>query len=71
MTFTPDGTVLKNLPAIAGISEDMDSVLREGRSHGVENGNLLQYSCLENSMDRGALQAAVRGFTKIQTQLSD
>ena len=71
MTFTPDGTVLNNLPAIAGISEDMDSVLRSGRSHGVENGNLLQYSCLENSMDRGALQAAVRGFTKIQTQLSD
>ena len=35
-----------------------------GRFHGEENGNPLQYSCLENSMDRGAWQAAVQGVTK-------
>ena len=35
-----------------------------------ENGNLLQYSCLENPMDRGACQAIVHSVTKSQTQLS-
>ena len=35
-----------------------------------ENGNLLQYSCLENPMDRGACQATVHSVTKSQTQLS-
>ena len=35
-----------------------------GRSPGVGNGNLLQYSCLDNSMDRGARQAAVNGIIK-------
>ena len=35
------------------------------------NGNPLQYSCLENSMDRGAWWATVHGVTKSQTQLSD
>ena len=38
---------------------------------GVGNGNLLQYSCLKNSMDRGAWQATVQGVTKSQTRLSD
>ena len=41
-----------------------------GRLLGVGNGNLLQYSCLENSMDRGAWQATVRGVTKSWTRLS-
>ena len=41
------------------------------RSPGEGNGNPLQYSCLENSMDRGAWQAIVHGVTKSQTQLSD
>ena len=36
----------------------------------VENGNPLQYSCLENSMDRGPWQATVHGVAKSQTQLS-
>ena len=40
-----------------------------GRSPGEGNGNALQYACLENSMDRGAGQAAVHGITKSQTQL--
>ena len=39
--------------------------------HRERNGNPLQYSCLENSMDGGARWAAVHGVTKSQTQLSD
>ena len=38
-----------------------------GRSPGEENGNPLQYSCLENSMDRGTWQATVHGVTKSRT----
>ena len=41
-----------------------------GRSPGTENGNLLQYSCLGNPMDRGAWQATVHGVAKSQTELS-
>ena len=42
-----------------------------GRANGEGNGYPLQYSCLENSMDRGAWRATVHGITKSQTQLSD
>ena len=42
-----------------------------GRSPGGGNGNPFQYSCLENSMDRGAWKAVVHGVAKSQTQLSD
>ena len=42
-----------------------------GRSSGERNGNPFQYSCLENSMDRGAWQATVHSVTKSQTWLSD
>ena len=42
-----------------------------GRSSGEGNGFLLYYSCLENSMDRGAQQAVVHGVAKSQTQLSN
>ena len=45
------GAVVKNLPINAG---DMGSIPGSGGSPGVGNGNLLQYSCLGNSMDRGA-----------------
>ena len=45
------GEVVKNLPANAG---DVGSISGLGRSPGEGNGNPLQYSCLENSMDRGA-----------------
>ena len=41
-----------------------------GRSPGAGNGNLHQYSCLENSMDRGGWRAVVHGVTKSQTRLS-
>jgi len=48
--------VVKNQPAKAG---DMGSIPGSGRSPGKGNGNPLQYSCLENSMDRGAWRATV------------
>ena len=49
---------------------DSGSVLGLGRSPGEGNGNSLQYSCLENSMDRGAWQATAHGFAKSLTQLN-
>ena len=55
------GSVLKYPPANAG---DMGSIPGFGRSAGGGNGNPLQYSCLENPMDRGAWQATVQGVTK-------
>ena len=45
---------VKNLPANAGDTRDVGSIPGSGRSPGIGNGNPLQYSCLENSMDRGA-----------------
>ena len=50
----PDVSVVKNLPASAGDTADMGSIPGLGRSPGGGNGNPLQYSCLENPMDRGA-----------------
>ena len=49
----------------------MDLIPGSGRSPGEWNGNPLQYSCLENSMNRGAWWATVQGVTKSQTPLSD
>ena len=65
------GSVVKNLPANAGDARDMDSSPGLGRSSGIGNGNSLQYSCLENSMDRGAWWATVHGAAKSGTQLND
>ena len=50
---------------------DLGSIPGSGRSPGEGNGNPLQYSCLENPMDRGACWATVGGVTKSQTPLSD
>ena len=50
---------------------DPGSMPRSERSPGGGNGYPLQYSCLENSMDRGTWWATVHGVTKGQTQLSD
>ena len=58
--------MVKNLPANAGDAGDTVSMPGSGRSSGGENGNLLQYSCLENPMDRGAWWATVRRVTKSQ-----
>ena len=65
------GSVVKNLPANAGDTGDASSIPGLGRAPEGGNGNLLQYSWLENSMDRGAWQAAVYGVTKSRTQLND
>ena len=51
-------------------AEDAGSIPESGRSPREENGNPLQYSCLENAMDVGTWQATVHGVTKIRTQLS-
>ena len=50
---------------------DPHSIPGSGRSPEVENGNPLQHSCLDNSMDRGALWATDQGVAKGQTQLSN
>jgi len=59
----PAGTVVNNLPFNTG---DTGSIPGLGRYPGVGNGNPFQYSCLENSMDRGAWQATVHRITKNQ-----
>ena len=61
--------VVKNLPANAGDIRDMGLISGLGRSPGEKHGNPVQYSCLENPMDRGAWAAAVHGVTKSQTWL--
>ena len=50
---------------------DLGLIPGSGRSPREGNGNPLQYSCLENPMDRGAWEATVHGVTKSRTQLSD
>ena len=67
----PDGSAVKNLPANAGDTGDAGLIPGLGRSPGEGNGNPLQYSCLENPLDREAWQATVHGVTKSQTQLSN
>ena len=64
----PGGSVVKNQPANAG---KVGPIPGSERSPGKQNGNLLQYSCLENSMDRGSWWAIVHGVAKNWTQLSD
>ena len=57
----PGVSVVKNLPANVG---DLSSIPRSGRFPWRRNGNPLQYSCLDNTMDRGAWQTTVHGVTK-------
>ena len=63
----PGGLAVKNLPANAG---DLGLIPGSGRSPGEENGNPLQYSCLENSLERGARWATVHRVTKSRTRRS-
>ena len=58
---------VKNPPANAGDARDAGLIPGWGRSPGGGHGNPLQYSCLENPMDRGVWQAMVHRVTKIQT----
>ena len=66
----PGGTMVKNTPAKAKDTGDVGLIPESGRAPGGGNGNPLQYSCLENPMNRGVWQATVFGVTKSQTQLS-
>ena len=59
--------VVKNLPAKAGDERGTDSVPELGRSPGGGHGNPLQYTSLENPMDRGAWQATVHGVAELDT----
>ena len=61
------GSVVKNPLANAGDAGDVGSIPGSGRSPGGGNGNPLQYSCLRNSMDRGAWWAIILGVAKSQT----
>ena len=68
MGLPRDGAVVRNPPANAG---NTGSVRGPGRSPGGGNGNPLQYSCLENLIDRETWQATVQRVTKSQTRLSN
>ena len=63
--------MIKNLHVNAGDLRDVGSVPGLGRSAGERHGNPLQYSCLENSTDRGVWWATVHGVTKSEIGLSD
>ena len=68
---------MATLPGVSDSKEsacsggDLGSIPGSGRSPGEENGYPLQYSCLENSMNRGAWQATVPGVPRSQTRLSN
>ena len=68
LTF-PDGSAGKESACSAGDTGDTGSIPASGRSPGEGNGNLLQYSCQENPMDRGIWQVTVYGVAKSQTRL--
>ena len=63
----PGGAVIKNLPANSGDARDTGLMPESGRSPEGGNGNTLQYSYLENYMDRGAWWAIVHGVAKSRT----
>ena len=63
--------MIKNLPVNAGITRDLGSIPGLGRSLRGGNGISLQFSCLENSMDRGAYQTIVHEVAKSWTQMND
>ena len=63
--------MVKNLLANVGDTRDAGLIPGSGRSPGVGNDNLLQYTCLENFMDKEAWQATVHRAAESWTQLSD
>ena len=67
----PGGIVIKNPPAKTRDARDMGLIPGSQRSPGVGNGNPLQYSCLENSMDRGAWWSIVHWVSKSKTLLTE
>ena len=62
--------MVKNLPVNVGDARDAGLIPVLGRSPGVGNGSLFQYSCLENSMDKEAWRATVHRVTNSWTRLS-
>ena len=66
----PDGSAGKESACNAGDTGDVGSIPGSGRSPEEGNGNLLQYSCLENPMDRGAWWATVQRVAKSWKKLS-
>ena len=60
----PGGPMVKNLSANVGDARDVGSIPGLGKSPGRGHGDPLQYSCLENSMDRGAWWATIHGVTE-------
>ena len=62
---------VKNTPASAGDVKEAGSIPGSGRSAEGGCGSPLQYSCLQNPVDRGAFQATVHGVEKSRTRLSD
>ena len=70
MTKLQGGAVVKNSPANAGGTRDVGLIHESRRSPGEGNGNLLQYSYLENSKDRGFWRAGLLGVAKSRTRLS-
>ena len=62
----PGGLWIRNLPASAGDIRDMGLILGLRRLSGGRHGNRLQYSCLENPMDRGTWQAIVHRVTELE-----
>ena len=75
LSLLPDGAsqealVVRNLPLSAGDLRDPGLIPGLERSPEGGYGHLLQYSCLENPMDRGAWQTTVHRITKSQTQLN-
>ena len=67
---SPVDQLVETPSANLGGTRDMDSIPGSGRSPQVGNGNPLQYSCLENAMDREAWWATAQGISKSQTWLS-
>ena len=67
----PAGAVVMNMAANAGNAGDTGSIPESGRSPGVGNGNPLQYSCLENSMDGGAWQATYNPCSHKETDMTE
>jgi len=61
----PGSAASKNPPANAGDTKDLGSIPESGRSPGEGNGNPLQYSCLANSMDKGAWWAIIHRVTEL------
>ena len=66
----PGGAMVENPPANVGDAGDSGLIPGLGRSPGVSDGNPLQYSCRENSADRGAWTTTVRGVAESQTRLT-